>query len=164
MHLKVSEALIYLFHHSIFFASMPHARFEPLRKRYVASRQRQTVLSTELSGRKDTDNVVLKILCGMGHGPVFHDLEISNHLPNFCLNVLLKFDVKRFVNLARLEIGQLFTQGARRGHPCTLDTFLVSVWFSWRKKKEKKTYKAWYFALWFHSHIQTWITLSVELL
>ena len=66
----------------------------------------------------------------MGHGPVFHDLEISNHLPNFCLNVLLKFDVKRFVNLARLEIGQLFTQGARRGHPCTLDTFLVLVWFS----------------------------------
>ena len=30
-----------------------------------------------------------------------------------------------FVNLAKLEIGQLFTQGTRRGHPCTLDTFLV---------------------------------------
>ena len=36
------------------------------------------------------------------------------------------FDMKIFVNVARLEIGQLFTQGARRGHPCTLDTFLVS--------------------------------------
>ena len=35
----------------------------------------------------------------------------------------LKFDMKIFVNAARLEIGQLFTQGARRGHPCTLDTF-----------------------------------------
>ena len=54
-------------------------------------------------------------------------------------SVLLKFDMKMFVNVARLEIGQLFThvlwthleigqlftQGARRGHPCTLDTFLV---------------------------------------
>ena len=37
-----------------------------------------------------------------------------------------KFDMKIFVNVARLEIGQLFTQGVRLGHPCTLDTFLVS--------------------------------------
>ena len=29
-----------------------------------------------------------------------------------------------FVNVAKLEIGQLFTQGVRRGHSCTLDTFL----------------------------------------
>ena len=33
--------------------------------------------------------------------------------------------MKLFVNEARLEIGQLFTEGARRGHPCTLETFLV---------------------------------------
>ena len=40
---------------------------------------------------------------------------------------LLKFNMKIFVNVARLEIGQLFTPGTRRGHPCTLDTFLVYV-------------------------------------
>ena len=34
-------------------------------------------------------------------------------------------DMKMFVNVARLEIGQLLTQGVRQGHPCTLDTFLV---------------------------------------
>ena len=33
--------------------------------------------------------------------------------------------MKLFVNLARLEIGLLFTQGTRQGHPCTFDTFLV---------------------------------------
>ena len=38
---------------------------------------------------------------------------------------VLKFDMKIFVNVARLEIDQLFTQGARLGHPYTLDTFLV---------------------------------------
>ena len=37
-------------------------------------------------------------------------------------SAVLKFDMKIFVNATRLEIGQLFT----RGHPCTLDTFLVS--------------------------------------
>ena len=36
----------------------------------------------------------------------------------------MKFDMKMFVNVARLDIGQLFTQSTRRGHPCTLDTFL----------------------------------------
>ena len=35
--------------------------------------------------------------------------------------------MKIFVNVARLEIGQLFTQGVRWGHPCALDTFLVLV-------------------------------------
>ena len=39
----------------------------------------------------------------------------------------VKFDMKIFVNVARLEIGLLFTQGMRLGHPCTLDTFLVSL-------------------------------------
>ena len=29
------------------------------------------------------------------------------------------------MNVARLDIGKLFTQSMRRGHPCTLDTFLV---------------------------------------
>ena len=33
--------------------------------------------------------------------------------------------MKIFVNAARFEIDQLFTQVGRRGHPCTLDTFLV---------------------------------------
>ena len=37
------------------------------------------------------------------------------------------FDMKIFVNVARLEIGQLFTQDARRGHSCTLDAFLVYI-------------------------------------
>ena len=41
---------------------------------------------------------------------------------------MLKFDMKIFVNVARLEIGQLFTQGTRRGHPCTLNIFLVSLY------------------------------------
>ena len=47
-----------------------------------------------------------------------------NHLPFSAYSGALKCDMKIFVNVARLEIGQLFTQGARRGHPCTLDTFL----------------------------------------
>ena len=37
------------------------------------------------------------------------------------------FDMKIFVNVARLEIGQLFTQRSRRGHPFTLDIFLISA-------------------------------------
>ena len=41
----------------------------------------------------------------------------------------LKFDMKIFVNVARLEISQLFTQGPRRGHPCTLDTFLLQYFY-----------------------------------
>ena len=48
-----------------------------------------------------------------------------NHLPISAYSGVLKFDMKIFVNVVRLEIGQLFTQGTRRGHPCTLDTFLV---------------------------------------
>ena len=40
---------------------------------------------------------------------------------------LVKFDMKIFVNVARLEIGQLFTQCTRWGHLCTLDTLLVSM-------------------------------------
>ena len=54
---------------------------------------------------------------------------ILNHLTIFayykwCYSVL-KFDMKILVNVARLEIGQLFTEGTRQGHLCTLDTFLV---------------------------------------
>ena len=56
-------------------------------------------------------------------------LAILNHLPISAYSGLLKVDVKIFMNVARFEIGQLFTQGARRGHPCTLDTFLVSYCF-----------------------------------
>ena len=71
-------------------------------------------------------SLILWILvqCDMGHWHVFHDLSILIHLPISAYSRLLRFDMKIFVNVARLEIGQLFTQGARRGHPCTLDTFL----------------------------------------
>ena len=48
-----------------------------------------------------------------------------NHLPISAYSGVLNFDMKIFVTVARLEIGQLFSQGARRGHPYTLDTFLV---------------------------------------
>ena len=33
-----------------------------------------------------------------------------------------------------LDIGQLFTQSPRRGHPCTLDTFLVDLGFTAHQK------------------------------
>ena len=55
---------------------------------------------------------------------------ILNHLPVSAYSGVLKFDMKIFVNVPRLEIGQLFIHGMRRGHPCTLDTFLVFVFFS----------------------------------
>ena len=54
------------------------------------------------------------------------DLAILNHLPISAHSGLLKLNLKIFVSVARLEIGQLFTQDARRGHPCILDIFLVS--------------------------------------
>ena len=47
--------------------------------------------------------------------------------------------MKIFVNVARLEIGQLFTQGTRRGHPCTLDIFLVYLC-----KASTKLYEKWH--------------------
>ena len=37
--------------------------------------------------------------------------------------------MKMFVNIARLDIGQLLTQSVRQGHPCTLDTILVNESF-----------------------------------
>ena len=51
-------------------------------------------------------------------------LAILNYFPISVCSGLLKFDMKMFVNAARLNIGQLFTQSTRQGHPCTLDTFL----------------------------------------
>ena len=47
---------------------------------------------------------------------------VLNHLPISAYSG----EFKIFVNVARLEIGQLFTQGVRLGHPCTSDKFLVS--------------------------------------
>ena len=41
----------------------------------------------------------------------------------------LKFHMKMFVNIARLDIRQFFTQSARRENPYTLDTILVSLSF-----------------------------------
>ena len=61
----------------------------------------------------------------MAHWPIFHDLAILHYIPISAYSGLLKFDMKMFINVARLEIGQLFTQGMRWGHPCTLDTFVV---------------------------------------
>ena len=54
-------------------------------------------------------------------------LVILNYLHTFVYwcSGLCMFDMKMFVNKIRLDIGQLFTQSARQGHPCTLDTFLV---------------------------------------
>ena len=52
---------------------------------------------------------------------------ILNHLPIFAYSGVLKFDMKIFVNVARLKMDQLFTQGTRWGHPYTLDIFLVLV-------------------------------------
>ena len=52
-------------------------------------------------------------------------LAILNYLPFSAYSGLLKFDMKISVNIARLNIGQLFTQSAKLRHPCTLDTFLV---------------------------------------
>ena len=60
------------------------------------------------------------VQCDRGHSLVFHVLAILNHLPISAYGGLLKFDMKIFVNVTRLKIGQLFTQGVRRGHPCTL--------------------------------------------
>ena len=50
---------------------------------------------------------------------------ILNHLLISAYSGVLKFDMKIFVNVARLEIGQLFTQSTRLVHLCTFDTFLV---------------------------------------
>ena len=50
---------------------------------------------------------------------------ILNSLPISAYSGLLKFDMKMFVNIARLDKRQLCTQSTRWGHPCTLDTFLV---------------------------------------
>ena len=43
---------------------------------------------------------------------------LLNHLPISAYVMCWKFDMKIFVNVARLEIGQL-TQCTRQGHPCT---------------------------------------------
>ena len=54
---------------------------------------------------------------------LFSDFELYPLF--FACSGLLKFDMTMFVNVARLDIGQL-TKSMRRGHPYTLDTFLVS--------------------------------------
>ena len=51
--------------------------------------------------------------------------DIDSLFTYFAYSGLLKFDLKMFANVVRLENGQLITQGERQGHPCTLDTFLV---------------------------------------
>ena len=40
-------------------------------------------------------------------------LAILNYFPISACSGLLKFDMKKFVNIARLDIGQLFTQTTR---------------------------------------------------
>ena len=59
-------------------------------------------------------------------------LVILNYLPMSAFTGLLKFDIKMFVSIAWLDIDQLFTQSARRGHPCTLDIFLVFFFYGWK--------------------------------
>ena len=54
---------------------------------------------------------------------------IFNHFPVSAYSGVLKFDTKIFVTVARLETSQLFTQGARQGYTCTLDTFLVYFFY-----------------------------------
>ena len=80
----------------------------------------------------------LDIGSDMGHCPVFHYKVISNHLPISACSGVLQFDMKIFVNVSRLEIGQLFTQGMRRGHPCTLVTFLVYLKIGEKEKLRKE--------------------------
>ena len=53
--------------------------------------------------------------------------EIDSLFTYFANSGLLKFDMKRFMIVVRLENGQLITQGMGQGHPCTLDTFLVRL-------------------------------------
>ena len=54
----------------------------------------------------------------------FSDLTYM-HIHISAHSCLLKFHMKMFVIVARLEIDQMFTQGVWWGQPCTLDTFLV---------------------------------------
>ena len=67
----------------------------------------------------------LDIGSDMGHWPVFSDLVTLNHLPTSAYSGGLKCVMKIFVNVARLEIGQWFTQGTGRGRPFILNTFPV---------------------------------------
>ena len=46
-------------------------------------------------------------------------LAILNYLPISAYICLLKFDLKMLKIIARLDIGPLFTQRAKRGHQCT---------------------------------------------
>ena len=39
--------------------------------------------------------------------------------------------MKIFLNVTRLETGQLFTQGTRRGHPCTKGIFFPRTVRDW---------------------------------
>ena len=78
---------------------------------------------------------------------------ILNHLPFSAYSGVLKFDMKIFVNVARLEIGQLFTQGAKWWHPCTLDTFLVTLY----ARSFRRRFFAFHHAV---NHPQTHIILS----
>ena len=62
-------------------------------------------------------------------------LAILNYLPISAYCGLLKFDMEMFVNIARLDISHLFTQSTRRGHLCTLDTFLVENFIGEKARK-----------------------------
>ena len=62
--------------------------------------------------------------------------------------------MKIFVNLAWLEIGQLFTQGMRRGHPCTLDD--ISSYPIFMKLADKDRYKIFNKLDWATLHYLLW--------
>ena len=65
----------------------------------------------------------------------FQDFAILNCFPISAYSDLLKFNMKMFVNVARSEIGQLFPQGTRQGHPCALDAFLFFLTLQFKKNK-----------------------------
>ena len=51
---------------------------------------------------------------------------ILNYFPiSAACSGLLKLDDENASECSKVDIGQLFTQSTRWGHPCTLDTFLV---------------------------------------
>ena len=60
--------------------------------------------------------------------------------------------MKMFVNVvARLEIGQLVSQGTRQKHPCTLDTFLINM--KLLKKKSITQFEITPGSVWFGTNI-----------
>ena len=67
-------------------------------------------------------NVALKILCDMGHWPVFHDLTILNHLPVSRLPIVVCW-YENICEFSKVRNRPVVYSRHEVGHPCTLDTF-----------------------------------------